>query len=355
MIGLTRRRMAGGALTVASAIGSGAVSLAEPVAGTRSADAVEEASYVQIGGIQQWLQLRGASRRNPVILVIHGGPGSTWDPLIGLFPEWEQRFTMAYWDQRGAGKTYHLTGPDIGPTMTIDRMVQDTIEVAEYLRLRTGHRKIIALAHSWGTVLGVMAVQKRPDLFSAYVGTGQLVNVLESEREGRLETLRRARAAGRADAVVELDALGSPPYDDINKMVVERKWADAFDTPSDAAFNKAWRNPPDFTPEQSAERRRAWLFSTLIMFGQKQQDGPVMKVNFFASARKFRIPMIFIQGSDDHITPTSLVVRYEREIVAPKKVLSVLRGGGHDAITTMPDKFLATMRQALGPLGAAQD
>jgi pimeloyl-ACP methyl ester carboxylesterase len=200
-----------------------------------------------------------------------------------------------------------------------------------------------------------MAVQSAPDRFLACVGTGQLVNVVESEREGRLETLRRARAAGRADAVAEIEAIGAPPYDDINKMVVERKWAGVFDTPSDAEFDKTWRNPADFTAEQNAERYKAWIFSNLIMFGQKRQDGPLMKVDFLASARRFRIPMIFIQGADDHITPTSLVARYENEIVAPSKQLLILPGGGHNAVITMPDKFLAAMEAGLGPLAVTRD
>lgn len=312
--------------------------------------AVQEASYVEIGGIQQWLQVRGADRRNPLILVLHGGPGSTWDPFVARFATWETRFTMAYWDQRGAGKTYHLTGPAIGPTMTIERMVDDTLEVADYLHHRFGQRKIIVLGHSWGTVLGVMAVQRAPDRFAAYVGTGQLVNTVESEREGRLETLRRARAAGRADAVAELEALGAPPYDEIGKMVTERKWAGVFDTPSDAQFNQTWRNPPDFTADENTERARAWIFSNLIMFGQKRQDGPLMQVDFLASARSFSIPMLFIQGADDHVTPTPLVARYEAAITAPAKQLLILPGGGHNAVITMPDKFLAAMQSGLGPL-----
>ena len=151
---------------------------------------------------------------------------------------------MVYWSQRGAGKTYRKTGPSIASTMTIDRMVDDGIEVAEFFRRHLDKDKIILLGHSWGTVLGITMVQKRPAQFSAYVGTGQLVNVLKDERTGHQTVLQRARLAGRLDAVSELEALGEPPYDDINKMVVERKWADIFDAPSDAAFNAKWKTRP---------------------------------------------------------------------------------------------------------------
>ena len=128
-----------------------------------------------IGGIDQWIEIMGTNKSNPVLLILHGGPGSTWDPFSDLFQDWESHFTMVYWSQRGAGKTYRKTGPSIAATMTIDRMVDDGIEVAEYLKSHLGKDKVILLGHSWGTVLGIKMIQKRPELFSAYIGTGQEV------------------------------------------------------------------------------------------------------------------------------------------------------------------------------------
>ena len=318
------------------------------VSGT--AQPIHEQAYVPIGGIDQWIEIAGADHHNPTILVLHGGPGSTWDPLTGVFADWEKHFTMVYWSQRGAGKTYRKTGPSIASTMTIDRMVDDGIEVAEFFRRHLDKDKIILLGHSWGTVLGITMVQKRPAQFSAYVGTGQLVNVLKDERTGHQTVLQRARLAGRLDAVSELETLGEPPYDDINKMVVERKWADIFDTPSDAAFNAKWKNPASFTESDNKERIQAWLFSNLIMWGQKRQDGPLMAVDFTTSAITFQIPMIFIQGGDDHITPIALVEDYVRQITAPRKVLVRLPGGGHNAVFSMQHEFLNEVIRELGTI-----
>ena len=312
---------------------------------------IHEQAYLPIGGIEQWVQIMGADRRNPVLLIVHGGPGSTWDPFTDLFRDWERHFTMVYWDQRGAGKTYRKTGDAIRKTMTIERMRDDGIELADHLRQHLGGRPIIVLGHSWGSMLGVAMVQKRPDLFAAFVGTGQVVNMVEAERAGRLETLRRAQAAGRADAVQELQGLGEPPYDDIQKLVIERKWAGTFDTPSDAAFDKNWRNPEWFTKADSDERFKAWLFSNYIMFGSERQDGPFMAVDLDQSSPLFRIPVIFIQGADDHITPTFLVADYERGITAPYKRLMLLPGGGHNAVFAMKDAFLEALLGSLGPIG----
>ena len=307
------------------------------------AEGINEQRYIRIGGIDQWVDIQGRRRSNPVLLVLHGGPGSTWDPFTTLFDSWEEHFTIVYWSQRGAGRTFQRTGERVAASMTIDRMVEDGIEVAEFVRAYLGPRRVVALGHSWGTVLGVRMVLRRPDLFAAYVGTGQIVSGVKGEQAGYEEVLRRAVAAGRTDAVAELRAIGVPPYDDINKMIVERRWAGVFDTPSDAAFNSQWKNPPEFSVDAAAERQRAWLFSNFVMFGKTRQDGPLMQVDFNSSALRFGVPMIFIQGDADHITPTSLVADYVARISAPKKVLVRLDGGGHNAVFAMRDQFLRVM------------
>lgn len=76
----------------------------------RSQNGIDEGMYVKIGGIDQWIQIRGQDRNNPVLLCLHGGPGATWTPLTLLFFPWEKQFTVVQWDQRGAGKTLEATG-----------------------------------------------------------------------------------------------------------------------------------------------------------------------------------------------------------------------------------------------------
>jgi pimeloyl-ACP methyl ester carboxylesterase len=343
----TRRSMTLGLL--GTGLLASSLSSARALCPVGAGEPVHEKVYVPIGGINQWVQIMGADRRNPVLLILNGGPGSTWDPFTDLFRDWEKHFTMVYWDQRGAGKTYRKTGESITPTMTIERMVDDGIEVAEYLRQHVGARRILVLGHSWGTLLGVMMAQKRPELFSAYIGTGQFTNFTRGELAGYRETQRRAMAAGRDDAVKALRELGEPPYDDIQKLVAERKWAGTFDTPSDAAFDAAWHNPDWFSKADNSERFKAFIFSNTVMYG-KALDGPATKVDLVQSARGFRVPVIIIQGDRDHITPPELVQDYARIMTAPHKALVMLPGGGHNAVFAMKDKFLAALLQQLGPL-----
>ena len=146
----------------------------------RSPKGILEAMFIPIGGIEQFVLIRGEDRSNPVILFLHGGPGLATSPLYPWFISWEKHFTLVQWDQRGAGKTYGRYGKKT-PDLTVERMTQDGIEIAEYLRAHLQTNKIILLGHSWGSYLGLRIIARRPDLFSAYVGTGQTVNGGEGE------------------------------------------------------------------------------------------------------------------------------------------------------------------------------
>src|SRR5256885_7456840 len=103
---------------------------------------IDEASYVTVGGIEQWITIRGEDRSNPVLLFLHGGPGDVTNPWSFLFfAPWEKYFTIVQWDQRGAGRTLRKTGESVASTMTVDRMTRDGIDVAEYLRKHLGKDK----------------------------------------------------------------------------------------------------------------------------------------------------------------------------------------------------------------------
>jgi pimeloyl-ACP methyl ester carboxylesterase len=169
-----------------------------PIAGAAGKiEPINEEGFVQIGGIGQCITIKGDDKRNPVILFLHGGPGDAWSPFANSwFGPWEKDFTLVQWDQRGAGRTYGKTGPSIEPTMTIDRMVQDGIEVSEYLTKHLGKKKIILVGGSWGSILGIYMAKQRPDLFYAYVGMAQLVNERVGQAASYARVLQLARAAG---------------------------------------------------------------------------------------------------------------------------------------------------------------
>jgi proline iminopeptidase len=119
---------------------------------------------VTIGGIDQWVSIRGTNRRNPVLLLIHGGPGYVSMPMSWWFTRgWEEYFTVVQWDQRGAGKTYLLNPAVIGPTMTRERMLADAEELTTWIRHELGKEKIFVLGHSWGSYLGLELATRHPN------------------------------------------------------------------------------------------------------------------------------------------------------------------------------------------------
>lgn len=189
--------------------------LNEQAIAIRSPAGIEEAKYVTIGEIEQWIQIRGQDRSNPVILCLHGGPGGTWLPFTTLFLPWEKDFTIVQWDQRGAGKTLESTGPAVASTMSIERMAQDGIELAEYLRTHLRKDTIIVLGHSWGSILGTRMVRERPHLFAAYVGTGQVSDMPKSQQWSYDKLLERARTARDGRALETLAEIGRPPFDNM--------------------------------------------------------------------------------------------------------------------------------------------
>jgi len=132
-------------------------------------NAVDEKQFVSIGGIEQWVTIEGQDRKNPVLLLLHGGPGAAMSPFdASLFSQWRQKFTVVQWDQRGAGRTYTKNGGvAIAPTMTIDRMVKDGLELSEFLAKHLQKETIILVGSSWGSILGIYMTKARPDLFCA--------------------------------------------------------------------------------------------------------------------------------------------------------------------------------------------
>lgn len=218
--------------------------LAARVLAIQSPDGIQEGMYVKIGGIDQWLQIRGEDRSNPVILFVHGGPGGSTIPMSSAWRPWEKYFTVVQWDQRGAGRTFRMTGDSVASTMTLAQMTQDGVEVAEFLRAHLHKDRIILIGHSWGSFLGIHIVKQRPELFQAYVGTGQVVGRQTFEKSFDLVVIRLkglAQAAGNQQALSELATISVAPGDSIKRPDIVAKWSKALSLPSIESFRFAGR------------------------------------------------------------------------------------------------------------------
>lgn len=303
--------------------------------------AISEAGFVTLGGIAQWVEVHGADVANPVLVALHGGPGMPEGMLLRHFNgALEQVFTVVYWDQRGAGRTFSASTPP--ETMTVDRFLRDLDELVDHMRAKLGKDKVVLLGHSWGSALGTLYAARHPEKVAAYVGTGQIGDLAASEAAGYAFVLDEAKRRGNTKAVAELTKLGPPPYTE-QQMMVERRWlgrfAGMFGSVSfwtilritlfsgrGAAFN---------TPKVF----RGMFFSLRTLWGQ------VSAINLERDVPELKMPVWFLNGRNDHQVSAVVAEQYFNKLVAPSKTLVWFEKSGHFAPFEEPEKFNAAMME----------
>ncbi len=308
---------------------------------------VDEEQFVTIGGIEQWVTIRGWDRDNPVLLFLHGGPGDVTNPwTFAVFAPWEKQFTVVQWDQRGAGRTLRKTGPTIAPTITVARMVQDGIELSEYLRKHLSKDKIVIVGHSFGSILGIGMARARPDLFYAYVGTGQVADETRNYFVAYDALLKKAKTVGNQQAVDELSRVGPPPYKSGEGYGVQRRWANAFEGADQFLLGTLGLTlvAPGNSVQDINDSADGQELSGERLVPQTTSMGPK------DLGLVFSIPMFIFQGAEDFTTPTTLARQYEKSIQAPHKAFVPIQGGGHFAVFMKSDQFLSKLITRVRPL-----
>jgi pimeloyl-ACP methyl ester carboxylesterase len=309
-------------------------------------DGIDEARYVAVGGIEQWVTIRGEDRRNPVVLFLHGGPGDATSPwAYAAFRPWLKHFTVAQWDQRGSGRTLGRNGAASSATITIDRMTGDGIELAEWLRTKMGKDKVILVGHSWGSILGVLMAKARPDLFHAFVGTGQVADPQRSYAVAFRDLQKKAAAMGDQRALRELREAGPPPYADGRGYGVQRKWSNLFEGAD--AFLASTLTFALGAPGSSVRDVDDWLDGQGLSAEHLVPATSALEAK--ALAGDFALPVFVIQGGEDFTTPTSLARTFVESIHAPRKAFVPI-AGGHFAVFMNTGAFLDVMVSRVRPL-----
>jgi pimeloyl-ACP methyl ester carboxylesterase len=313
---------------------------------------VVEERYVRIGGIDQWIQIRGQDRDNPVLLVLHGGPGSPYAIFTPLLHAWEKHFTVVQWDRRGAGKTFSRNGKASAGEMTFERMLEDAIEVIEFLLAHLRKDKVILMAGSMGTLIGVPLAQRRPDLFSAYVGTDNIVNMLRNESVSYQMTLDRVRAASNTKAVAALEKIGADPARwDLRAWEIKMRWAMATDPVTPGIETKLIF--PLVLTSPSYSLRDVISFGRGFMYSKQELYKQWMAYDARAHGTKFELPVFLFQGDNDVLTLTGLAEEYLAEVEAPVKGLALIENASHFVAFTRSEPFLAELLTRVRPLAIA--
>ena len=294
--------------------------------------------YVPIGGIEQWIEIAADDPANPVLLYLHGGPGASSRPAAAAWRSWQRYFTVVHWDQRGTGRTLARNGEAGCGSLSIERMVEDGLAVAEFLRSELGKDKLLLVAHSWGSILGIHMAKRRPDLFSAYVGTGQVVDMGRNEEIKYRTLLARAESDGNREAQRELTEIGPPPHSDLEAMKILVRWADALARGAGDPV-KPRPNPrsPDFTAEDGEWLMRGLGFSSGQLFRE------IAAIDLTRLGPRFDLPIFFFQGTEDLLAPIPLVEEYFSAIEAQRKEFVRFADCHHFLVINRPDDFLAEL------------
>lgn len=313
---------------------------------------LDEKGFVPIGGILQWVTVKGDSCANPLILFIHGGPGNPLSPYSdALYGAWMRDFTIVQWDQRGAGMTYGRSPPAPDSALTIEQMREDGAELAAWLAQRFGKKKVILWGSSWGSILAVHMAKAHPELFYAYLGTAQMVSYRDNQAASYARLLGAARAAGDTASLAVLDGVGAPPWTDPRSFGkvrrVVRKYEGNVTTPPPAAW---WRAGADYaTPKAQADYEAGEDYSFLSFVGMKG-DGMFSRVDLPALGTDFAIPMFFVEGAQDFLATPDVAQRYYDSVKAPQKGLVLLERAGHDPNQDVVDAEYKILRERILPL-----
>lgn len=321
-----------------------------------SPNGVQELQSVEVNGCIQWLSIRGRDRRNPVLLYIHGGPGSPTMPESWTFQSpWEDFFTVVQWDQRGAGKTYASNDPAaIAPTMTADQMISDTEYIVRHLLERLDQRKLFVLGHSWGSYLGLELARRHPDWLYAYIGTGQMVDTQRSEAQGYEFALQQARIHRNEAAVRELQALAPYPGPlgtlSVERISAQRNWLVYYGglTFGRSSFDydgNAWKFSPDYTDRDISLTNSGSLFSLGHLIG-------VVERTNFESVTQLECPLFIFQGAHDYETSYSVAQAWFARVAAPHKGFVTFSNSAHMAMLEQPGLYLTHLVDLVRPMAA---
>lgn len=293
--------------------------------------------YVPINGIDQYLFHSGTKYDNPVMLFLHGGPGSVESIFAYAFQEkWEDIFTVVHYDQRGAGKTL-TKNPDKYPT--IDLLIKDLFEIIQYLKKKYNKEKIILLGHSWGSVLGSTFIKQYPEEVAYYIGVGQVVCMLENERVGYEKVKELILQANDKKSLKKLEAIGDYPGDKFdNKCFKKCMKIRRLQSKYNLAVNM------DLSICRTAFKSPIFRLSDIsaMIKGIKANEKTLDYLGAFnlnSQSAEYKVPIYYILGGDDWQTPYVLAEEYFNKIDAPYKDFYLIPNAGHVTMLDQPQLF----------------
>jgi pimeloyl-ACP methyl ester carboxylesterase len=312
-------------------------------------DSIAEVKYFRLGGLDQWVMIRGENIANPILILLHGGPGF---PEMRLFRTFnaalEQYYTVVYWMQRGTSKSFDRRMPP--SSLTIEQFIADLDELVDMMRKPFEKDKVALYGHSWGSVLGVLYASRFPEKVAAYVGTGQIGEWAAFETASYKFVLAEAERRRQRKAIRELRAIGPPPHA-FWDMVAERKWLTRFfgivRGMSLWRFARITLGGPEASIFDLPNILRSQLVTPKVMWQE------LIGVNLIKAAPALWTPVFFFLGRHDRVVPAETSVAYYDVLQAPSKILIWFEESGHEPPAEEPAKFNSLMVDMVRPVALA--
>lgn len=299
---------------------------------------------VMINGKKQYMFIVGEDKDNPVLLFLHGGPGSPEVGMCEFIPgkRLEERFTVCYWEQRGSCLSY---GAKVKPKdMTMELMVSDTMEVTKYLIKKFNQEQIYIMGHSWGTLLGIKTISKKPEYYKAYFGIGQISNQKESEKLAYKYMLEHAREMEdiKAIKILEKFDVNSPDFP-TNKYIMSDRTNYMNEYGIGIIHEEGFRMSTLIKRLMIFEGYSVFDFIKYAlggMYSNKTIFQDVLKANLMETHRKFKVPIYILHGKYDMQVSHELALQYYNIIEAPDKGFFTFDESAHSPNFEEVDKFL---------------
>ncbi len=303
-----------------------------------SPNGIASLEKVRLGGVDQWIQIRGVDQSKPVLLFLHGGPGFPQMPFSHLNAELEKEFVVVQWDQRGAGKSYSWSIPD--ESMRVEQFVSDTRELSQLLLRRFQQPKCYLVAHSWGSLFGALVAARYPELFYAYVSIGQVASLPETQQVRYQFALDAATKENNQEAVSELTHIGRPPHESFDNCKIMEKWVNHYSAEENRPIP-----PSRFYRLAFASPAYSWLDLARIPLGFKYSFAHLWReifyeVNLFKQAPRIEVPVYFLVGRYDSVVTADVAQKYFEALEAPRgKQLIWFERSGHWPHFTESEKY----------------
>lgn len=304
---------------------------------------INESMYVDINGSKQWISIYGQDKDNPVLLYLHGGPGSATSLYDYVFTrKWADVYTVVTWDQRGCGKSYDKSHPQ---TITADIMMQDGKAMTEFLRGYLQVPKITILGHSWGSYFGANLALAYPEYYDAFIGAGQFIDWEENEHRLYAAALTWSQDDPKGRAMVEQwgAAMGTGDGLILRDGIMERygygmmKDGTDYSTVAAVLFNPYYSLKDIWTSLHSGEEIFMQYAPFILSEGFKDMS--------LLGRYDYAVPYFNINGDIDYQTNYSLAWEYFEQVNAPKKQMFVMKDATHGLLESRSEEFSGFLHQ----------